>query len=111
MNGVDIIDCFKWLHAIANATDFEDFVKVIIGTSCLADRHRAKRYNALIFSDFVLKRLGVAFLSYFANKCEVARGILQAKDDDLDFNNIAHQIMNEVINDDDCDNKFDIWDF
>ena len=110
VNGVDIIDCFKWLHAIANSTDFEDFVKIIIGSSCLADRHRAKRYNALIFNDFVLRRLGVAFLGYFCNKCEVARGILQAKDDDIDFNSISEHIMNEVISDDD-DDKFDIWDF
>ena len=110
VNGVDIIDCFKWLHATANATDFEDFVKIILGSACLADRHRTKRYNSLIFSDFVLRRLGVAFLGYFANNCEVARGIFQAKDEDIDFNSIHAHIMNEVIREDDCDDKY-IWDF
>ena len=110
VNGVEIIDCFKWLHAIANATDFEDFVKIILGSSCLADRHRTKGYNKLIFSDFVLRRLAVAFLGYFANNCEVARSIMQAKDEDIDFNAIHSQIMNEVIRDD-CDDKYDIWDF
>ena len=110
VNGVEIIDAFKWLHAIANATDFEDFIKVILGSSCLADRHRTKGYNKLIFNDFVVRRLAVAFLGLVANNCEVARGIMQAKDEDINFDAIHSQIMNENIREDNSDN-YDIWDF
>ena len=108
VNGVDIIDCFKWLHSIANATDGQDFIKLILGSACLADRHRTKKYYNLIFSDFVIRRLGVAFLGCYT-KCDVAKGILQSKDNDINFDSITEHIMNEIITDD--DDKIDIWDF
>ena len=107
-NGVSILDAFYWIHAIANATDKVDFVKCILGSACLSGRHRARLFNNLMFSEFIIRRLGVAYLVMFTPS-EVAANMVKDKDEDVDFNNIFTHIHNEVL--EEKIQPDDFWDF
>ena len=94
VNNIDILAAFKWIHTIANCTDFEDYIKVVIGSGLMNSRHRIKGYSSLLFTDFILRRLSLNFATFFT-KSDLSSQIIKSKDDDINFDLLFTQMLNE----------------
>ena len=95
VNNVDVLAAFKWIHTIANCTDFEDYIKVVIGSGLMNSRHRIKGYSSLLFTDFILRRLSLNFATFFT-KSDLSSQMIKSKDDDVLFDRLFAQLLSET---------------